>query len=148
MKWLCKHGHDTLIVGRTTNGTCKTCVSNRWLVWKMINKELSNTWHKKWRKEHPDKVRAAFKRCYLKKKAERMTFLNRFKNKPCADCQGWFEPCQMDFDHRNPKLKVNSISKMGWDSRSLTAIKTEIQKCDLVCANCHRLRTREQYAKR
>ena len=22
-----------------------------------------------------------------------------FKQKPCADCQDWFEPCQMDFDH-------------------------------------------------
>lgn len=47
-----------------------------------------------------------------------------------------FDP--MDFDHRNRDDKVSEISNFtaGWD-----ALKEEIAKCDLVCANCHRIRT-------
>lgn len=70
---------------------------------------------------------------------KRTGFINRFKNKPCADCQGWFEPCQMDFDHRDSKKKVKSISDMQY--YSVKQILKEIAKCDLVCSNCHRLRT-------
>ncbi len=46
----------------------------------------------------------------------------------------------MDFDHRNSNEKKFAISqskRMG----SIEKTKTEIAKCDVVCANCHRERT-------
>lgn len=63
----------------------------------------------------------------------------KLKNKPCADCQGWFEPCQMQFDHKNPKEKKFEICKGGNYSRK--AFLEEVSKCEVVCANCHALRT-------
>jgi len=46
----------------------------------------------------------------------------------------------MDFDHRDPSQKRHSV--MAMVSRTGTAaILTEVAKCDVVCANCHRMRT-------
>ena len=45
----------------------------------------------------------------------------------------------MDFDHRDPSKKSFTISRAMLKSRQ--ALLTEVAKCDVVCANCHRLRT-------
>lgn len=60
------------------------------------------------------------------------------KNKPCVECFGWFEPCQMQFDHVKG-IKIKNIAQLR---RCTTkSMLEEIKKCDLVCANCHALRT-------
>jgi hypothetical protein len=60
------------------------------------------------------------------------------KKSPCADCGQTFPPCCMDFDHVRGEKRF-SISRCV--TRSWDAIQSEINKCDLVCANCHRIRT-------
>jgi len=65
-------------------------------------------------------------------------FVEKFKEShPCDDCGGFFRYWQMDFDHKSDK--VGNINKL--QTRSLESVKREITKCDLVCVNCHRLRT-------
>lgn len=61
-----------------------------------------------------------------------------FKNSPCVDCGGNFHPCAMDFDHRDPKTKFKDVSRLV---SNVPLLEAEIKKCDLVCANCHRIRT-------
>lgn len=46
----------------------------------------------------------------------------------------------MDFDHVRDD-KIMDLSRMVTGGKSLTMIKAEITKCELVCANCHRIRT-------
>lgn len=65
--------------------------------------------------------------------------LDRLKNRPCTDCSGWFHPCQMDWDHVRGK-KLGSVSSFR-SSRARKKLVEEMAKCELVCANCHRLRT-------
>lgn len=65
-------------------------------------------------------------------------FINERKDRPCHDCGGTFLPCAMDFDHIRGE-KVSNISAMK--QLSFDKIELEIAKCDLVCSNCHRLRT-------
>ena len=48
-----------------------------------------------------------------------------------------------DFDHRDPMQKSFSISAKSRDVAQGT-LEAEFAKCDLVCANCHRLRTHIQ----
>src|ERR1700688_2882855 len=60
--------------------------------------------------------------------------LDRLKNRPCMDCGGWFEPCQMDWDHVRG-IKLCSISALR-SQRARKRLVEEIAKCDLVCANC------------
>jgi len=64
---------------------------------------------------------------------------NSVKDVPCMDCGNKYPPCVMDFDHRNPKEKKFNIAT--GTHRSLRLVQEEIDKCDVVCANCHRIRT-------
>jgi len=47
----------------------------------------------------------------------------------------------MDFDHVRGAKRFH-LSESEHKSKRL--IKEEIRKCDLVCANCHRIRTHER----
>lgn len=67
------------------------------------------------------------------------------KQGPCMDCGGSFPPVCMDFDHRPGVVKLFAIAT-GLN-RSMESVKAEIAKCDLVCANCHRIRTHSRLIK-
>lgn len=57
----------------------------------------------------------------------------------CADCGYRQHPAALDFDHRPGEVKIRDIKSgqhLGWE-----ALMVEIRKCDVVCANCHRIRT-------
>lgn len=110
-----------------------------------IQKEKRNTYQRQWHKEHPEATKKAFDKCRNRMKKERNEYLAKIKSQPCSDCNKQYHPICMDFDHRDRKTKLNSVSKMGWSNNSLQKIKLEIDKCDLVCANCHRLRTYKQF---
>ena len=75
---------------------------------------------------------------YAKLKEE----LAALKSFPCADCHGVFPPYVMDFDHLDATLKRFDVGRAR--KYSLDEIKREIAKCELVCANCHRIRTHER----
>lgn len=68
--------------------------------------------------------------------------VNALKSNPCTDCGGTFPTVCMDFDHipeLGPKRwNVGSMVAHGY-SRDL--IMSEIANCELVCSNCHRIRT-------
>lgn len=72
--------------------------------------------------------------------AERQGWLVSLKDAPCTDCGGRFPSYCMDFDHVRG-IKVASVSAMLNRSASRERILAEIAKCELVCANCHRIRT-------
>lgn len=63
------------------------------------------------------------------------------KDKPCADCGVKYPHFVMDFDHRIRNDKSYTISQMPTRNISLATLLSEIDKCDVVCANCHRTRT-------
>ena len=66
--------------------------------------------------------------------------LQRYKESyPCADCGGNFHFAAMDFDHVSND-KLDSVSRMT-SRGSWIKVLAEIEKCDLVCSNCHRVRT-------
>jgi hypothetical protein len=57
----------------------------------------------------------------------------------CKDCNESYPPFMMDFDHRDSAEKEFAISQSSvanWEK-----ILGEAAKCDLVCANCHRMRS-------
>lgn len=75
-------------------------------------------------------------------KDKRRILLAELKDRPCADCGKKYPPWVMDFDHREDELKIGSISRLTfWSKSKFDKILLEINKCDLVCANCHRQRT-------
>ena len=62
-------------------------------------------------------------------------------NTPCVDCGGQFSPYAMQFDHLFDK--ENDVSNLMRSCVSLERLQTEINKCEVVCANCHAVRTHE-----
>ena len=68
-------------------------------------------------------------------------------NKPCSDCSRVYPHYIMDFDHVDPRSKKRSVAKFSGTCCSLERVKEEIEKCELVCANCHRQRTWDRMTK-
>ncbi len=73
--------------------------------------------------------------------------INKLKCVPCADCGGNFPTECMDFDHVCGK-KLYNVSQMYPLCKPWAIIEKEIAKCDLVCANCHRIRSRKEMKRR
>jgi len=55
----------------------------------------------------------------------------------CMVCGISRHPCVFDFHHIDPRTKSFGISGSGI-TRSWEAVYAELQKCIMVCANCHR----------
>ena len=79
---------------------------------------------------------------YIKKNKEakhrKTEFLIKLREEtPCNDCGNKFPYYVMEFDHlKHKKEDVTTLVGSSWKK-----LLTEIKKCDLVCANCHRVRT-------
>lgn len=81
-----------------------------------------------------------------RKKAERAAIFRQWidavkEATPCTDCANFFPAVCMDFDHLPGFKKKLGIAQMVQTGYSRELILEEITKCDLVCANCHRIRT-------
>ena len=75
--------------------------------------------------------------------AKRRAWLDAFKQQPCMDCDGTFSAECMDLDHREGEGKDFEIGARII-TKAWAKVLTEIEKCDLVCANCHRIRTKKR----
>ena len=60
---------------------------------------------------------------------------------PCTDCGGFFHYSAMEWDHRPGVPKTAELSSLIVNTHSKRRVLEEIAKCDLVCANCHAVRT-------
>lgn len=85
------------------------------------------------------------RRSHLKRMrvAELRIWMNNLKAHPCSDCKVTYPSYVMQWDHRPGTKKVADVSTMigqGYKGQA----EAEIEKCDLVCANCHAIRTHER----
>lgn len=79
----------------------------------------------------------------IRKKKKIQDLVSKYKSEnPCCDCHKKYDPICMDFDHINDD-KIKNVSALV-NHGSFKKIKEEIDKCELVCANCHRIRTRDR----
>ena len=63
--------------------------------------------------------------------------LEYFKSNPCVDC-GEADPLVLEFDHlKDKRFDIGA----GLPDRNWEKLLEEMEKCDVVCANCHRRRT-------
>ena len=100
------------------------------------------------KRKHYEENKAQYYRRNQEAKARKVEWLRTQKNVPCKDCKKRYPYYVMDFDHRDGVVKIRSISWMALhDTSNFEKIKQEIEKCDLVCANCHRQRTHDKLVK-
>jgi hypothetical protein len=73
-----------------------------------------------------------------------LTFLLDYTKEGCVECGEKDFRC-LEFDHRNRETKQFAISKALSECYSIQRIQEELLKCDVVCANCHKKRTADQF---
>lgn len=73
----------------------------------------------------------------------RVNLKNYLSDKSCLRC-GNSDWRVLEFDHREPENKHSEIGSVLW-RWGWARILVEISKCDILCANCHRIRTQEQF---
>jgi hypothetical protein len=69
------------------------------------------------------------------------TILLKIKQRPCQDCRGTFHPWVMELDHRDGTIKEAAVADLVSKGCTDARLLEEVEKCDVVCANCHRMRT-------
>lgn len=113
------------------------------------NKERSLEWRKskvgkacidRW--QYSLKGQKSIKRSTGKRRTLLYHYLNEIKKKQCKDCKHKFPLECLDFHHIKGKKKF--CVSGGLFQHSLGKVLKEIKKCILVCANCHRIRTRKE----
>ena len=84
----------------------------------------------------------------LARRRRTATFIKEYKRtRPCTDCGLYFYdyPEVLEFDHEGNK--EFTISDYARQDKVLEEVINEIGKCELVCANCHRIRTVKKYGR-
>jgi hypothetical protein len=103
-------------------------------VWTQEDQRLYNvSYYADHRDEEIERVRV--------RQAATLEFLRNLRRRPCADCGRSLPPWVMDFDHRDPKTKSFALAAGHALLKSRDVLIAEIAKCDVVCANCHAIRT-------
>jgi hypothetical protein len=83
----------------------------------------------------------AQKRHRIKIRSKLFSYLS---TKACIEC-GENNPIVLEFDHIDADIKFKSISKMLSGHYSWQSVEEEIKKCQILCANCHRIKTYVQF---
>lgn len=108
---------------------CKDCHSRY-----MKNHYQNNTAY------YVDKAKKRDKECAI---LNRNKVLEYLENHSCVDC-GEKEPILLEFDHVRGKKKYN-VSGMIRKGYKWETIKSEIDKCEVRCVKCHRIKTYKQF---
>ncbi len=102
--------------------------------------EASTNWYAKNRQKQ---IANSAKRRLAARDEARKYVWNYLHTHPCVDC-GESDPVVLEFDHVRGR-KSEDVSVMVQGGWSLNAIQTEIAKCDVRCANCHRQKSILQF---
>lgn len=110
-------------------------------------RKIDSARNRAWLDLNPDKKEAYRRQSREKNRKQRgaiYDLLAKIKSEPCGDCGGRFDPECMDFDHRDASTKKAAVARIvaNWPIEEI--VLNEVAKCDLVCANCHRLRTKKR----
>ena len=111
------------------------------------NKQDKRRYNKAYQKKHYSENKQYYKDKAKKSKLIQRKWNREFTNRVkkmfgCVDC-GESNIVVLEFDHVNGE-KVDNIANMVHRPHSINAIKKEMRKCEIRCANCHRKKTHER----
>jgi hypothetical protein len=132
--FVCKSDMDTSEFGKCSKNKdglshkCKKC-----------KREYDNKFHNK-RSPEAKKSKNSNQKERIKK--IRKFMVDYLKDKSCSQCSESRMPT-LDFHHLgNKEFNICDAVRKGY---SLDKIKKEIEKCSILCSNCHRIETAEQF---
>lgn len=137
----CKNGHEftdanTYISPKSQKRTCQICnaarVKERFALDVEGNRLRQRDHMREWRAANKDRDHKNWTELRRAKKQ----WLDTQKESGCSKCDEK-DPACIDFHHRDPEQKEANLS-VAIAHWSIERLKTEVAKCDLICANCHR----------
>lgn len=93
-----------------------------------------------WYARNAERHRAAAVHARRIRHARNASIVTAAKDVPCADCGERYRAEEMDFDHVRG-AKFDNVASLVWHATA-ERLRVEISKCEVVCAVCHRLRTK------
>ena len=108
--------------------------------WREANRERLREYQRAYRATHTEERRAS----HRKHRAIAQAALDALRAGPCVDCGVQYPPAAMEFDHVRG-VKRFEITTTNYRHRGFAE---ELAKCELRCANCHRIRHASVNARR
>ena len=95
-----------------------------------------------YKERNRDKTRKQIEESRRRRVDARLSFLAEWKvTAGCTDCGYNAHPEALEFDHLPGFDKSGNLSMAAQTVWSMKRVMEEIAKCEVVCANCHRIRT-------
>lgn len=117
---------------------CRACQSARGAASYLRNRDTTRARMAKYGRANRDVGRATSARHYARLRAA----LNTHKlTTGCMDCGYRANVAALEFDHRPGEVKLFTLGNGASLRQSIQVIWAEVAKCDVVCANCHSIRT-------
>jgi hypothetical protein len=111
--------------------------------WHKDNHEHCLEVRRAYRKKNRAKLKHENREYYLKRRAKWLEFFEQHCDMSCSKCGYSKSKVALDFHHRDPSKKKFGITEKAMVSIVSEEMKalvlTEIKKCDVLCANCHRI---------
>lgn len=99
------------------------------------NKESSQLW---WQ-QNKERLKDQRREYARQRRQSNKDYLDTYKlERGCSVCGYNRCPQALEFHHPDPTVKEGSLANMSREGRSVDRINTEIEKCIVICANCHR----------
>lgn len=115
-----KHSKGLKTIIPNTRYECRTCgIKGEDHFYRLASYQCKNCWNKRTYKSATDKM---------------TEYMNSRGGAKCQRCGYDRYTGALEFHHRNPTEKDPSWNR-GW---KIDKLKIELDKCDILCANCHR----------
>ncbi len=109
-----------------------------------MSKVKGGSQYQKFGKSHYQRNRQDYIDKAKRRREKNWQYIKDIKKKgKCVDC-GIKDYRVLEFDHMPQFPKYKMISKMANEGYSIPKLEEEINKCELRCANCHRVKTYER----
>lgn len=139
---LCVICNTQILVGRSSSKVCSDECR------KVLRKQTSRAYSSKYYEDNKQAEKLRSKKFRLSNleyiklkqrsdKRQRKLEAIEYKGGRCENCGGQFHPAVYDFHHIDTSTKDRDPSKML--QLSWKRVTNELDKCKMLCANCHRL---------
>ena len=99
-------------------------------------KEIQDNWYRNNNVEH-------YKNIKIHRNKAKQRLFDYLSDKKCEDCPE-NDPIVLEFNHLDPSIKEHEISWMASHGFAWDKMIIEINKCEILCCNCHRKKTAKQ----
>ena len=123
---------------------CKVCILKDQKEKKNLNIEKyrqyhtkkSQEWYARTKENSPEALAKRHQYASDRRKNNKSYWVKQFGSK-CNHCNTSYIDCVFEFHHLNPKEKDKDPSLLF--GRKQSVIESELKKCIMLCANCHRI---------